>query len=508
MTPGGICGAIPGSTTISQCYNTGTIGYAALGGSMGGITGNSGGIIQDCYNDGQILHTSAMDYNGGIVGHNNNTIKNCYSIGTLPDSGNSSVDVSYPGAIACFNNKEIRHCYYNLEEIPQQWLLAKVNCEDEPRTVYTSPDNKRIESGGLTTAQMKTAGSYTDWDFQNVWDIDSEYAYGYPVLTAIKDLIDKHPDNEVHHNKHKKQEIKITVTGRKKKGDKKEPLLNGAKVSIGRETVITNEAGVATIKMEENGTDILAVSKDGYTTYTNTEFKFPKNRECRVTLIPAGEVNEYSLGSVIMKYNTNEYELLSETKTISRTAKDTQFTIQAKPALANNKIDRYELVQGKKVIASSTDGLFKVKNGDFAETETTDKNGKVTYNDVVIQTCSDTKIESTTKINLKVEEDVDKTLSYTFGKGLKFTIGEDVPIFGGSSFSMSGFDLPVYFVTEAAENNESMKIKVGINLLKADLKDPEKSKALSAFAQFHSGIPVRSTWKTQGFSERIFKKCK
>lgn len=132
MTPGGICGAIPGSTTISQCYNTGTIGYAALGGSMGGITGNSGGIIQDCYNDGQILHTSAMDYNGGIVGHNNNTIKNCYSIGTLPDSGNSSVDVSYPGAIACFNNKEIRHCYYNLEEIPQQWLLAKVNCEDEP----------------------------------------------------------------------------------------------------------------------------------------------------------------------------------------------------------------------------------------------------------------------------------------------------------------------------------------------------------------------------------------
>lgn len=479
---GGICGAIPGSTTISQCYNTGTIGYAFLGGSMGGIIGSSGGIIQDCYNDGQILHTSAMDYNGGIAGHNNNIIKNCYSIGTLPDSGNSSVDVSYPGAIACFNNKEIRHCYYNLEEIPQQWLLAKVNCENEPRTVYTSPDNKRIESGGLTTAQMKTAGSYTDWDFQNVWDMDSEYAYGYPVLTAIKDLIDKHPDNEVHHNKHKKQEIKITVTGRKKKGDKKEPLLNGAKVSIGRETVTTNEAGVATIKMEENGTDILAVSKDGYTTYTNTEFKFPKNRECRVTLIPAGEVNEYSLGSVIMKYNTNEYELLSETKTISRTAKDTQFTIQAKPALANNKIDRYELVQGKKVIASSTDGLFKVKNGDFAETETTDKNGKVTYNDVVIQTCSDTKIESTTKINLKVEEDVDKTLSYTFGKGLKFTIGEDVPIFGGSSFSMSGFDLPVYFVTEAAENNESMKIKVGINLLKADLKDPKKSKALSAFA--------------------------
>lgn len=42
--------------------------------------------------------------------------------------------------------------------------------------------------------------------------------------------------------------------------------------------------------------------------------------------------------------------------------------------------------------------------------------GKLQYNDVVIQTCSDTKIESTTKINLKVEEDVDKTLSYTFGK--------------------------------------------------------------------------------------------
>ena len=500
---GGICGAIPGSTTISQCYNTGTIGYAALGGSMGGITGSSGGIIQDCYNDGQILHTSAMDYNGGIAGHNNNTIKNCYSIGTLPESGNSSVDVSFPGAIACFNNKEIRHCYYNLDELPQQWLLAKANCKDEPRTVYTSPDNKRIASGGLTTAQMKTAGSYTDWDFQNVWDMDSEYAYGYPVLTAIKDLIDKHPDNEVHHNKHKKQEIRITVTGKKKKGDKKEPLLNGAKVSIGKETVTTNEAGVATIKMEENGTDILAVSKDGYTTYTNTEFKFPKNRECKVTLIPAGEVNEFSLGSVIMRYNTNEYELLSETKTISKTAKDTEFTIQAKPALANNKIDLYQLMQGKKVIASSTDGSFKVKNGDFEKTETKDKNGKVTYNDVVIKTCSDTTIAAATKINLKVEEDVDKTLSYTFGKGLKFTIGEDVPVFGGSSFSMSGFDLPVYFVTES--DNDKIKLKVGINLLKADLLDPKKSKTLSTFASSSAEGFADSLKKGNEFKEKIAK---
>ena len=485
---GGICGAIPGSTTISQCYNTGTIGYAFLGGSMGGIIGSSGGIIQDCYNDGQILHTSAMDYNGGIVGHNNNTIKNCYSIGTLPDSGNSSVDVSYPGAIACFNNKEIRHCYYNLEEIPQQWLLAKVNCEDEPRTVYTSPDNKRIASGGLTTVQMKTAGSYTDWDFQNVWDMDSEYAYGYPVLTAIKDLIDKHPDNEVHHNKHKKQEIKITVTGKKKKGDKKEPLLEGAKVSIGRETVTTNEAGVATIKMEENGTDILAVSKDGYTTYTNTEFKFPKNRECRVTLIPAGEVNEYSLGSVIMKYNTNEYELLSETKTISRTDKDTEFTIQVKPALATNKINLYELVQGKKVIDTSTIGRFTVTNDKFEKTETKDANGNVIYNDVVIRAYGGTKIESTTKINLKVVEDVDKTTSFTFGKGLKLTLGNDIPIFGGSSFSLSGVDLPVYFVTEVNKDDGKKKVKVGINLRKDDLLNPEKSQTFSTFAS--------STWKS------------
>ncbi len=150
---GGIAGYIGGNVTISQCFNAGKIGYGYTGSEMGGICGISDGTIRDCYNDGRILNTSAMDYNGGITGANGGIIENCYNVGVIPGSGNTSVAVAYPGAISCINGNVIRHCYYNLDDRPEQWLIAKVYCQDQPREVYTSEDGKRVESGGLTTAQ-------------------------------------------------------------------------------------------------------------------------------------------------------------------------------------------------------------------------------------------------------------------------------------------------------------------------------------------------------------------
>lgn len=246
----------------------------------------------------------------------------------VPESGNTSVDVSYPGAISCTNDNLIRHCYFNLDEVPQQWLIAKAYCGEEPREVYTSQDGKRVESGGLATAAMKTSESYVNWDFEGIWEFDSEYAYGYPVLTGIKDLIDRHPDNGEHKNKRKTGELKVTVKGRLQPGKKKAPLLEDVLVELGDESAKTNKKGVAALSAKGEQTD-LRISKEGYVTYTRENFQVPKNKEYQVTLLREDEVTEYDLGSVIMTYNGNEYELLAEKKEINKLYKDTEFTIKA-----------------------------------------------------------------------------------------------------------------------------------------------------------------------------------
>lgn len=468
---GGIAGGIAANTTISQCYNTGEIGYAYVGGGMGGICGNSSGTIVDCYNDGKILHTSAMDYNGGITGRNGGVIENCYNVGTVPESGNTSVDVSYPGAISCTNDNLIRHCYFNLDEIPEQWLIAKAYCGDEPREVYTSEDGKRVESGGLSTAAMKTSESYANWDFESVWEFDSEYAYGYPVLSGIKDLIDKHPDNGEHKNKRKTRELKVTVAGRLQPGEKKAPLLEDVTVELGSESEKTNQKGVAVLATSGEQTT-LRVSKEGYVTYTRESFQIPKSKEYRVTLLREDEVTEYDLGSVIMNYNGNEYELLAEKKEINNLYKDTEFTIKASPAISGGEIGGYRLVQGEKNIAESTDGLFTVKSGQFEETKKKDGKERPAVKIEVLD--KEGKVQSSTEIYLEVVYEEERETSFTFGDDLAITVDESVPFIGGTEMTLSDFDLPVYFVLEPEE--DKIKCKLGINLLKEDLKDPEKTK--------------------------------
>ncbi len=468
---GGIAGGIAANTTISQCYNTGEIGYAYVGGGMGGICGNSSGTIQDCYNDGKILHTSAMDYNGGITGRNGGVIENCYNVGTVPESGNTSVDVSYPGAISCTNDNLIRHCYFNLDEIPEQWLIAKAYCGEEPREVYTSQDGKRVESGGLTTAAMKTSESYTNWDFENIWEFDSEYAYGYPVLTGIKDLIDKHPDNAEHKNKRKTRELKVTAVGRLQPGEKKAPLLENVTVTLGDESAKTNQKGVAVLSADEEQTT-LCVSKEGYVTYTRENFRIPESKEYRVTLLREDEVTEYDLGSVIMNYNGNEYELLAEKKEINNLYKDTEFTIKASPAIPGGEIGSYRLVQGGKTIAESADGLFTVKSGQFEETKKKDGKERPAIQIEVLDKAG--TLQTSTEVYLEVVYEEERETSFTFGDNLSITVDQSVPLIGGTELTLSDFDLPVYFVLEPEA--DKVKCKLGINLLKADLKDPEKTK--------------------------------
>ena len=85
---GGIVGTLNPNITVRNCYNTGRI--VGESSCIGGIVGDSYGIIETCYNKGEI---SGIDKVGGIAGEiagsSAISVTNCYNKGKV--SGNSNI---------------------------------------------------------------------------------------------------------------------------------------------------------------------------------------------------------------------------------------------------------------------------------------------------------------------------------------------------------------------------------------------------------------------------------
>ena len=79
---GGICGYAKSNSTITNCYNTGTVSCEEY--EVGGICGYlENSTITNCHNTGTI--NSGEGFTGGICGYayGNNTISNCYNTGSI-----------------------------------------------------------------------------------------------------------------------------------------------------------------------------------------------------------------------------------------------------------------------------------------------------------------------------------------------------------------------------------------------------------------------------------------
>lgn len=104
---GGIIGQALASTSITACYNVGSV--TSNKGYTGGVVGYAMSAVQDCYNVGVVSSsvTGTTKTIGGVAGAimGSGTITNCYNVGT--------VTVVNAGAIAgmAYNGK-FTNCYY------------------------------------------------------------------------------------------------------------------------------------------------------------------------------------------------------------------------------------------------------------------------------------------------------------------------------------------------------------------------------------------------------------
>jgi hypothetical protein len=190
---GGLVGSNSSSSTISNSYTTGSVSGSSY---IGGLAGGNSSIISNSYAAVSISGSSM--YAGGLVGSNNSssTISNCYATGNVSghnDVGglagrsysSSTISNSYAtgsvsgltytaGLIGYCSSDTVRHCYWNMETTG--W-----------KTGFGAPSGIYTDTIGLTTAQMKNASNYTNWDFTNKWNINS--GNSYPGLRTVSNNV-------------------------------------------------------------------------------------------------------------------------------------------------------------------------------------------------------------------------------------------------------------------------------------------------------------------------------
>lgn len=271
---GGIVGDAGSAVTVYECYNMGRIAPNAVGSPLGGITANIGGnsIIRDCYNDGEIV-MGTMSYPGGIGGRSGGRIERCYNIGKLPAGGVSSVNAGFPGAMLPMMGGTIMNCFYD----KGLWGQALIGTDKAPAWLGVGANNGVFKSGGLTTAEMKKASSFVNWDFGSIWEIDKNYNYGYPILRSVKHMMMPTGSGK---------KIKVTVYGESEKG--RTPL-EGAEITCDTMEFKTNSKGVAEVVLPADNDEEIAVSHEGYIT---RKFKGKKFAKLKKVVLQPGEDDE------------------------------------------------------------------------------------------------------------------------------------------------------------------------------------------------------------------------
>ena len=204
---GGIVGYQGGGNQIVEnCSAEGDV--SASGSSYayaGGIVGFQGGgnqIVENCSAEGDVSASgSSSAYAGGIVGLQSGggnigiRIINCYFIGNLINSGNS--DNSYGGGILGYWDSSgtsggywcnFIDCYAaaTFSGFSARGNLLGGNGNDPQYCILTDCYYDTTLAGfnnytgiGAVTAQMKTRGTYFNWDFGYVWKIEPDK---YPEL--------------------------------------------------------------------------------------------------------------------------------------------------------------------------------------------------------------------------------------------------------------------------------------------------------------------------------------
>ena len=195
---GGLVGINTSAVEITNSTNTGNVSYSysysrRSRSYSGGFVGyNSGDLtITDCTNSGNVL--SSYDYpsfSGGFVGYNSGdlTITNSTNTGNVSSPGTGSggfVGVDYEGTITISNSTNTGNISGSSGGFVGSYSYnSKRTIIDSYCLTGSVGRNGNYGYNGymLTPEQMRNQNSFNDFDFENVWTMNSFINEGYPYL--------------------------------------------------------------------------------------------------------------------------------------------------------------------------------------------------------------------------------------------------------------------------------------------------------------------------------------
>ncbi len=202
---GGILGHASTGVLIRYSANMGKVSAhkakfaGGIAGRIGESVGNEKSKISQCFNAGDIYGGKDCVHVGGIVGGvedvplTDHGIYDCYNKGKIvkdDDSVKPAGIASYIGygvdIHRCFDKAGTKHAAYYDRESSNHFennFSNRSDCDKDGDTEY------------LTDAEFMKSGSFTGFDFSEMWEMDT--ALGHPVLSKIN-------ENDVLNNKLKK----------------------------------------------------------------------------------------------------------------------------------------------------------------------------------------------------------------------------------------------------------------------------------------------------------------
>jgi len=194
-------------STVEECYSTSNVTGLDDVGGLFGLT--AGGItIKNCFSTGNVTQFSASTDNiGSLFGMAyDGTYTNIYSTGKV------SATTSLKGGFGGYQARRMTSgsgLYWNTET---------TNVSKAFGSVYTGSSINESSVSGQTTANMKLESTFSNFDFINIWGINSSINNGYPYLRKPLNIFVQNSevssfsisDNEINNNDSAQLSISLT----------------------------------------------------------------------------------------------------------------------------------------------------------------------------------------------------------------------------------------------------------------------------------------------------------
>ena len=168
---GGIVGRNDEKGVLTQCTSSAEVSGSS--GEKGGLSGANIGVIRYSGSTGNVSAGNASA--GGISGDNYGTIENCYSRGAVDGSG-------YTGGAVGYERGTVKYSYASglVKGNAGAGLIGYHYNNDKVWFSYYNSVNTGNKTGiPATLAQLKSASTYSGWDFEHIWSMDEK---GYPAI--------------------------------------------------------------------------------------------------------------------------------------------------------------------------------------------------------------------------------------------------------------------------------------------------------------------------------------